>query len=107
MIEQTIYTRKSVSEILAESSTPEDEWLWCIYCTRVFQAHHLSYDYLGNKQGCAFCECAGLDVAIFIWDHFSDGDPLWPTSSDELTHGQVLTFFQDDAGTVFLPDHPY
>lgn len=60
-------------------------WLWCLYCNRFFQAMHLRIDYLGNRQGCAFCACAGFDVAIHPWDAFAtDG---WPKDASELRHG--------------------
>jgi hypothetical protein len=80
-----------LEEFLARSETPGDEWLWCIYCERFFQAMHLRVDFLGNRQGCAFCECAGFDCAIFRWDTFREhDDPTWPSSPKELRYGLRL-----------------
>ena len=84
--------RPSLRDTLESSSTPDAEWLWCIYCERFFQAKHLRLDYLGNRQGCAFCECAGFDCAVFEWDAFRDesGGEVWPASVEELAHGLSL-----------------
>ena len=74
--------------ILERSPAPDEEWLWCIFCERFFQAAHLRLDYLGNRQGCAFCECAGFDCAIFKWDTFREEDDVhWPATVAELHHG--------------------
>jgi len=82
---------ESLHDVLAEAGEGAGElWLWCIYCERFFQAKHLRTDYLGNRQGCAFCECAGFDVALHEWSTFADGDPAWPTSVEELHHGLKL-----------------
>jgi hypothetical protein len=82
---------ESLHEYLGRSANPWEEWLWCIFCERFFQAKHLRIDYLGNLQGCAFCGCAGFDCAIFKWDTFREEDsPLWPTSVSELTCGLRL-----------------
>jgi hypothetical protein len=73
---------------LERSDSPGEEWLWCIFCERFFQAKHLRIDYLGNRQGCAFCECAGFDCAIFRWDTLRENDDrLWPRSVADLRHG--------------------
>ena len=92
--------RPSLREILDESPEPDDEWLWCIYCERFFQAKHLRVDYLGNPQGCAFCECAGFDCAIFPWDTFKDqsGGEVWPAAVEELAHGLSLAALNLKAG---------
>jgi hypothetical protein len=82
---------ESLYRVLEESSNPDEEWLWCIFCERFFQAKHVRIDYLGNRQGCAFCECAGFDCALFIWDTFrEEDDPVWPQSMSELHHGLRL-----------------
>jgi len=53
-------------------------WLFCLYCERYFQAFELREDYLGSRQGCAFCGAAGFDVAIFAWDVWhEEGDPVF------------------------------
>jgi hypothetical protein len=77
---------------LQNSSAPDDEWLWCIYCERFFQARHLRIDDQGNRQGCAFCSSAGFDCAIHRWDTFRDesGGEVWPSSVGELSHGLSL-----------------
>jgi hypothetical protein len=82
----------SLREILEDSAAPDDEWLWCIQCERFFQAKHLRIDHLGNRQGCAFCDCAGFDCAVFPWDAFKDesGGEVWPDSVKELAHGLSL-----------------
>jgi len=77
----------SVHVTLANSDHPQDEWLWCIFCERFFQARDLRVDYLGNRQGCAFCGCAGFDCAIFRWDTFRDDDPEWPATTAGLHRG--------------------
>ena len=78
----------SLHVVLEQSANPEEEWLWCIFCERFFQAKHLRMDYLGNRQGCAFCGCAGFDCALFKWDTFREaGDSDWPSSTAELQHG--------------------
>jgi hypothetical protein len=78
-------------EFLGRSANPGEEWLWCIFCERFFQAKHLRIDYLGNLQGCAFCGCAGFNCAIHQWDTFRvDDDPSWPESVSELEHGLRL-----------------
>jgi hypothetical protein len=83
--------REPLHRILESSSNPEEEWLWCIFCERFFKAKHLRIDYLGNRQGCAFCGCAGFDCAIFTWDTFQeDDDPAWPATVAELSHGLKL-----------------
>jgi hypothetical protein len=88
-----------LADLLARSENPGEKWLWCIYCERFFQAKHLRVDFLGNRQGCAFCECAGFECAIFQWDTFKeDDDPVWPRSVDELRHGLRLP-------TYTGPDH--
>jgi len=82
---------ESLHVTLANSARPDDLWLWCIYCERFFQARHVRVDYLGNRQGCAFCECAGFDVALFLWDTFREpDDPDWPASEAHLRHGLKL-----------------
>jgi len=82
---------ESLHEYLGRSANPREEWLWCIFCERFFQAKHLRIDYLGNLQGCAFCGCAGFDCAIFKWDTFREEDSsLWPASVSELEHGLRL-----------------
>ena len=87
--------RDSLHAILARSPNPDDEWLWCIWCGRFFQTRHLRIDYQGNLQGCAFCGCAGFDCAIFLWDTFK-GDPDWPLSESELSHGLCLAPADDE-----------
>lgn len=78
-------------DVLARSENPGEHWLWCIYCERFFQSKHLRIDFQGNRQGCAFCNCAGFHCAIFPWDAFKeDDDPAWPRSVDELRHGLRL-----------------
>ena len=78
-------------QFLGRSAAPGEEWLWCIYCEQFFQAKHLRIDFQGNRQGCAFCECAGFDCAIFRWDTFREAnDPAWPRSVGELHHGLRL-----------------
>lgn len=82
---------ESLHDYLGRSANRGEEWLWCIFCERFFQAKHLRIDYLGNLQGCAFCGCAGFDCAIFKWDTFrEDDDPSWPASVSELEHGLRL-----------------
>ena len=79
---------ESVHRLLERSVSPDEEWLWCIFCEKFFQAKYLRIDYVGNRQGCAFCECAGFDCAIFKWDTFrEEGDPCWPSSEEQLHHG--------------------
>ena len=84
----------SVAVVIDRSDKPDDVWLWCIFCERFFQAKYLRIDYQGNRQGCAFCGCAGFDCAIFKWDTFSEGDPDLPRSESELRHG--LRLIQND-----------
>jgi hypothetical protein len=81
----------TVEEVLEQSKAPEKEWLWCIFCERFFQADFLRFDYLGNWQGCAFCECAGFECAIFVWDTFQGDDDIWPESISDLRHGLRLS----------------
>ena len=82
---------ESLHDTLAKCETPQDLWLWCIYCERFFQARHLKIDYLGNREGCAFCTCAGFDCAIFKWDTFREPhDSSWPVSESVLSHGLRL-----------------
>lgn len=81
----------SLYQVLEESEDPEGEWLWCIFCERFFQARYLRIDYLGNRQGCAYCECAGFDCALFRWDTFlEDGPGSWPDSVSQLHNGMKL-----------------
>jgi len=76
---------------LERSADPGAEWLWCIFCERFFRAKHLRVDEFGNRQGCAFCRCAGFDCAIFRWDAFrEEDDPYWPRSTADLHHGLQL-----------------
>ena len=78
-------------EVLARSENPGEHWLWCIFCEHFFQAKHLRIDFQGNREGCAFCNCAGFHCAIFPWDAFKeDDDPAWPRSVAELSHGLKL-----------------
>ena len=81
----------SLHTVLAESPRPGEVWLWCIFCERFFQAKYVRIDYLRNRQGCAFCDCAGFDCALFKWDTFLvEEDPGWPKSESELSHGMRL-----------------
>ena len=64
---------------------------------RVEQAKDLRIDYLGNRQGCALCECAGFNVAIFLWDTFLEDDADWPRSTAELWHGRPVALEPGDA----------
>jgi hypothetical protein len=78
----------SLHVVLEQSVNPGEEWLWCLFCEHFFQARYLRMDFLGSRQGCAFCECAGFDCALFMWDTFrKDGDTGWPESTAELRHG--------------------
>jgi len=79
-----------VRETLERSDNPDEEWLWCIFCERFFQAKHLRIDYQENRQGCAFCRCAGFDCAIFRWDTWVDDSGAWPGSVAQLRHGLRL-----------------
>jgi hypothetical protein len=79
-----------VRVVLENSVAEEEEWLWCIFCERFFQARHLRIDYQGNRQGCAFCRCAGFDCAIFHCTTWKD-DPIWPKSVSDLRHGLSLS----------------
>lgn len=65
-------------------------WLWCLHCSRFFQAKDLARDFLGNYQRCPFDDCgaAGFDVDIHHWSCDKDVDPLWPRSEAELVFGQ-------------------
>lgn len=65
-------------------------WLWCLHCSRFFQAQDLARDFLGNYQRCPFDDCgaAGFDVDIHHWSCDKDVDPLWPRSEAELVFGQ-------------------
>ena len=82
---------ESLHETLAKSAKPHAVWLWCIFCERFFQARYLRIDFQDNREGCAFCDCAGFDCAIFKWDTFREsGDPYWPTSESDLRHGLRL-----------------
>lgn len=88
---ELVVIRDPLHRILEKSASPDEEWLWCIFCERFFQAKHLRIDYQGNRQGCAFCACAGFDCAIFQWDTFrEEDDPTWPCSVSELRHGLRL-----------------
>lgn len=69
-----------------EPKSPED-WYWCIDCNRFFQAARLRIDFRGNRERCAFCELAGLGVAIWPWDAFRTRG--WPRSVGELRHGLI------------------
>ena len=80
----------SLKNRLWASHVPEDEWLWCMYCGRFFQARHLRTDYAGNCESCSFCRGAGFDVAIFAWDVFADRHPKWPQSTSALEHGLMM-----------------
>jgi hypothetical protein len=78
-----------------EGSAPKSEleharpssWLWCLHCHRFFQHRRLRVDWLGNRQQCAFCDAAGLDVDIFRWDAFRGES--WPATANELRHGLI------------------
>lgn len=77
-----------IEQVLKEAGADApDVWLWCIECERFFQAKHLRVDYLGNRQGCAFCRCAGFNVAIHLWDTFAEGSPHWPKDVKGLSYG--------------------
>jgi hypothetical protein len=77
--------------VLARSENPGEQWLCCIFCERFFQARHLRIDFQNNREGCAFCNCAGFHCAIFPWDAFKeDDDPDWPRSVAELRYGLKL-----------------
>jgi hypothetical protein len=69
-------------------------WLFCTYCERFFQAQHLRIDYLGNRQGCAFCDSAGFGVAIFSWDTWRNPNEPWPASIAELHFGKQLAVWR-------------
>ena len=71
---------------LDETVYDPHEWLWCSYCFRFFQVKDFEIDFIGNRQACPFCEAAGLDGAIFLWDTFKSGE-TWPASADELSPG--------------------
>ncbi len=78
----------SLHQVLERSSNPDEEWLGCIFCEAFFQVKHLRIDYLGNRQGCAFCSCAGFDCAIFLWDAWREDDhACWPRLVAELCYG--------------------
>lgn len=77
-----------ISDSLAEDFP--DQWLWCLHCNRFFQARHLRRDFLGNMQQCAFCQAAGLNVDVFIWDVWRTPNEPWPESTEELRHGMRL-----------------
>lgn len=62
-----------------------DTWLWCLYCSRFFQERHVRVDYLGNRQGCAHCNCAGYGVAVFPWRSFHKKG--WPEHERDLRFG--------------------
>lgn len=77
-----------LEQVLEEAGANAPElWLWCLYCSRFFQAKHLRVDALGKRQGCAFCRCAGFNVAIHLWNTFGGGSPRWPKRVEELSHG--------------------
>ncbi len=83
-----VLTEPLAHVLAAAGKRAGNTWLYCLYCDRFFQARHLRRDYIGNMQGCAFCECAGFDVAIHLWSTFGRGHPRWPRSTAELTHGR-------------------
>lgn len=77
-----------LEKVLADAGEGAGEvWLWCIECTHFFQAKDLRADYRGNKQGCAFCRCAGFNVAIHLWNTFRSKG--WPKRVQDLRHGMT------------------
>ena len=77
----------AVKEYESVEPTSPGYWYWCLHCNRFFQARSLRIDFLGNRQGCAFCGAAGLGVDIWPWDAFRA--PGWPRKASELRHGLV------------------
>jgi hypothetical protein len=69
------------------NSTSPDDWYWCLECNRFFQARSLRMDFQGNREGCAFCDAAGLGVDLWPWDAFRTRG--WPRDTSELRHGLV------------------
>ncbi len=85
-----IRAERSVEHRLAHAERPGELWLWCLHCSRFFQARDLRVDYLGSRQGCPFCDAAGLDIDIFYWNEFRrPGDPAWPACERELQRGMT------------------
>ena len=72
--------------VTTEQLTPKspEDWLWCLYCNRFFQAKHLAPDGIANES-CPHCGAGGIGVAVFPWDHWRGDD--WPRSTDELRFG--------------------
>ena len=83
---------EDLRKVLARSPHPEEEWLWCLECTRFFQAKHLQIDSSSSREGCPFCGAAGFNVDIYKWDALRHDEPgeRWPKSESELSHGMEL-----------------
>ena len=76
------YTSESIKP------TSPDEWYWCLHCNRAFQARSLRAAFRGEREGCAFCDAAGLGVDVWPWNAFRKR--CWPRSTSRLRHGLVL-----------------
>lgn len=73
---------------LATLDEPGEYWLCCQSCDRFFQMKSAQR---GDDVACPFDDCHdyGLGLGIYLWDAWRDAeDPRWPTSVDELSHGQ-------------------
>lgn len=85
-----VQRRDPVLRVLLDAGRAAGEqWLYCIYCERFFQAKHLVIDILGHRQGCPFCRAGGFEVAIHCWDTWKQDDPRWPSKTEELHHGRA------------------
>ena len=75
------------------------DWLWCMHCESFFQASHLRPDEVGGKEGCPFCDGAGIGVDIFPWNDWykqnPDGLEHWPKSTEELEHGMKCSLYPE------------
>lgn len=82
----TCLVLEPVQKVLAASSSPNDEWLFCDGCRRFFQYRNARRPAVFSRWGCPFCDVG--DIEVFAWDaKRPKGESPWPSSCGELTHG--------------------
>ncbi len=76
------------------SNDSHTEWMWCLYCQRVFLSEDLIEDWHGEQHSCPFCGSSGLDVDIYRWDTWLQRYPRllahWPRTVALLERGMRL-----------------
>jgi hypothetical protein len=81
-------------ETTLKATRNEKEWMWCLYCERVFREEDLVADWHGEEHSCPYCGSSGIEVDIYPWDSWRRLYPRllrhWPSSVALLRRGMHL-----------------